>query len=52
MHIFKNKGYVAWLLKGKMVVCPFCGDKRCPHVMYHGNKCQQDNGKAGDEARR
>lgn len=27
----------------RMVVCPKCGNKRCPHGTYHGNACTDSN---------
>lgn len=33
----------------RMVLCPDCGNKRCPHATYHGNACTGSNepGQAG-----
>ena len=27
----------------RMIVCAFCGNKRCPHATYHGNECTGSN---------
>ena len=27
----------------KMIVCPICGDKRCPHADWHGYGCSVSN---------
>ncbi|MDO6385626.1 hypothetical protein [Uliginosibacterium sp. 31-12] len=27
------------ILRTRMSICPKCGDKRCPHALYHGNDC-------------
>ena len=27
----------------RMVVCPFCGNKRCPHATDHYNPCTRSN---------
>lgn len=30
-------------ISDRMYVCPMCGNKRCPHVKYHGYKCSCSN---------
>lgn len=32
-----------WLTLAHMIVCPLCGDKRCPKAADHENECQQEN---------
>lgn len=27
----------------RMVLCPICGNKRCPHATFHGNACTASN---------
>lgn len=27
----------------RMYVCPICGNKRCPHIEWHGFKCTHSN---------
>jgi hypothetical protein len=43
---------IGWLpptSRTRMIVCEFCGNKRCPHATYHGNECTGSNepGQAG-----
>jgi Zn finger protein HypA/HybF involved in hydrogenase expression len=26
-----------------MILCPLCGNKRCPRATYHGNTCTSSN---------
>lgn len=28
---------------GGMIVCPECGNKRCPKATFHGNECTRSN---------
>ncbi|ORJ99844.1 hypothetical protein [Prescottella equi] len=34
-----------WLfrLRPRMIVCPDCGNKRCPRATYHGHDCSGSN---------
>ena len=27
----------------RMILCPKCGNKRCPHATFHGNACTNSN---------
>jgi hypothetical protein len=33
--------WVQW--ESHMVLCPDCGNKRCPHATFHGNACTGSN---------
>ena len=35
----------------RMIVCPICGDKRCPRAAHHGNECSESRKAAGYAAR-
>jgi hypothetical protein len=37
-HCLEEEGVSIWW----MVVCPECGNKRCPHASDHRNKCTGD----------
>ena len=30
-------------LTSRMIVCPLCGNKRCPKATYHDNECGKSN---------
>lgn len=32
-----------WPLFQRMIVCPTCGNKRCPKATYHGHACTGSN---------
>lgn len=35
-------GEAAWTGRRFMIVCPVCGDKRCPRAAHHDHPCQED----------
>lgn len=40
-----------YVLTGFMIVCPECGNKRCPRASWHGYKCNHSNepGQVGEK---
>ena len=41
----KRQALMPWpaALMRTMIVCPECGNKRCPRASYHGNACTGSN---------
>lgn len=36
-------GDAGWRLRAFMILCPTCGNKRCPRATYHGHDCTGSN---------
>lgn len=37
-----TEGGIPWVLS-RMILCPQCGNKRCPHATDHNNQCTGSN---------
>ena len=39
-----KKDEIGWpIVWSRMILCPKCGNKRCPHATYHGFECTNSN---------
>ena len=39
----ENEDLVAWLRESIMILCPICGNKRCPKASNHELECTGSN---------
>jgi hypothetical protein len=43
LHGTKDPKYIFELTRNQMVLCPICGNKRCPKATFHINECTNSN---------